>query len=115
MIIKRPVFPLAVVSLVMLVLICGCASSTAKRSDELLLKDYQSMSDDELETYYFRLNDQIARVERKTRDTNVGEGIGNSPVKVTTSTGVEEVPMSQALRDRRNEVRQELSRRGLRE
>lgn len=115
MTINRPLFPLAIVGLVVLALICGCASSTAKRSDELLVKDYKAMSDEELETYYFRLNDQIARVERKTRDTNIGEGIGNSPVQVTTSTGVEEVPMSQALRDRRNEVRQELSRRGLRE
>ncbi|NIQ92909.1 MAG: hypothetical protein GWO11_00885 [Desulfuromonadales bacterium] len=105
---------LSVLGLIVLLLFCGCAPTTAQRTEELLLKDYKTMSDAELETYYFRLNDQIARVERRSRDTRVGIGVGSAPVRLGVSTGVRAPQVAEDLRERRNEVRTELSRRGLR-
>lgn len=94
-------------------LIAGCAGTSA-RTGELLKQDYQTMADQELLTYYFRLNDQIARVERESRGTSVGLGVGTGPVRVGVSQGVSRGTIADDLRERRNQVRAELSRRGLR-
>lgn len=104
----------AVLAFIVLLLVCACAPTTAERSAELLDKDYRTMSDQELETYYFRLNDQIARVERRSRESRVGVGAGSSSVRLGVSTGVTEREVAADLRERRNSVRQELSRRDLR-
>lgn len=101
--------------LFLLVFLAACASTTGARSEALLHQDYHTLSDEELQTYYLQLNDQIARVERQARDTRVGVGIGSSPLHVGVSTGVTEHTVAEDLRERRNEVRQELSRRGLRD
>ncbi|MBE0597371.1 MAG: hypothetical protein IH614_08885, partial [Desulfuromonadales bacterium] len=58
-------------SLFLLLFTVGCAGQGA-RTDELLAQDYRQMSDQELLTYYYRINDQIARVEREGRGTSVG-------------------------------------------
>jgi len=71
-------------------LLGGCQSSMA-RSEALLATNVAGLSDGELDVYYRTLNDQIARAE------------GNLSPELT-----------EALRLRRNAVRQELGLRGLR-
>ncbi len=100
-------------ALATLLFVAGCASKTA-RSEELLAKDHKTLSDADLESYYFQLNDEIARVERSSSGTRVGIGIGSYPVHVGVSSGVPGRSTADELRDRRNEVREELKRRGLR-
>ncbi|MFA5515944.1 MAG: hypothetical protein WDA20_06610 [Desulfuromonadales bacterium] len=97
----------------LLLLAFGCAG-TGKRTQELLGQDYQTMSDTELQTYYFQLNDQIARVERAASGTSVGLGVGGGPVRVGVGQGISRGVIADDLRQRRNEVRGELSVRGLR-
>ncbi len=104
---------LCILMALLLLALGGCAS-TAQRTQELLDKNHVAMSDDELLQYNFQLNDQIAREERDARGTSVGVGLGRGPVGVGVSTGVTTRPLAGDLRDRRNEVRAELSRRGLR-
>jgi hypothetical protein len=102
--------------LFILLLVWGCASTGARtdRSAELLAKSYATMSDAELQTYYFQLNDQIARVERSATGTRVGAGVGSYPVRAGVSGEVPRQTVADELRDRRNLVRTEMSRRGLR-
>jgi hypothetical protein len=102
--------------LILLLLVWGCASSGARtdRSPELLAQSYATMSDEELQTYYYQLNDQIAKVERSTTGTRAGVGDGSYPVRAEVSGEVSRQTVADELRDRRNEVRTELSRRGLR-
>lgn len=99
--------------LALLVTTAGCAGTTARQTGELLAQDYRTMSDQELQTYFYRLNDQIARVERQARGTSVGVGLGTGPVRVGASQGVTRGTIAEDLRERRNEVRGEMSRRGL--
>lgn len=68
----------------------GCASREA-RVEALLATDIPALTDNELETHYRRLNDLIAR-----------GGDTLSPAEI------------EALRNRRNAVRQDLGLRGLR-
>ena len=94
-------------------LLAGCAGVGA-RTQDLLAKDYHSMNDMEIQTYFYQLNDQIAREERAAGGTSVGVGVGTGPVSVGVSQGVMRGRIAGDLRDRRNEVRAELARRGLR-
>jgi hypothetical protein len=94
-------------------LLAGCAGVGA-RTQDLLARDYHAMSDVELQTYFYQLNDQIAGEERAARGTSVGVGVGSGPVSVGVSQGVMRGRIAEDLRERRNEVRAELTRRGLR-
>jgi len=100
--------------LLLVVLICGCAASS-QRSNELLAVNYLSLPDNDLQSYYRQLNDQIATEERSRRGgTSIGIGIFNSPVAVGVSQQVGGGPtLAEDLRERRNQVRGELDRRGL--
>ena len=80
----------------------GCALQE-KEAQTLLARDHHAMSDPELERYYRRLNDQLAGMERKARRS--GEDL-----QATAETS----PLIIELRQRRNAVRSELSRRNLR-
>lgn len=100
--------------LLLAVLFCGCAA-TSQRSNELLAVSYLSLPDSDLQSYYRQLNDQIATEERSRRGgTSIGIGIFNSPVAVGVSQQVGGgTALAEDLRERRNQVRQELDRRGL--
>ena len=100
------------VAVVALLLLAGCAGVGA-RTQDLIAQDYHAMNDVEIQTYFYQLNDQIAREERAARGTSVGVGVGTGPVSVGVSQGVTRGRIADDLRDRRNEVRAELSRRGL--
>jgi hypothetical protein len=100
------------VAVLAFLLLAGCAGVGA-RTQDLLAKDYHAMNDMEIQTYFHQLNDQIAREERAARGTSVGVGVGTGPVSVGVSQGVTRGRIAEDLRDRRNEVRAELSRRGL--
>jgi hypothetical protein len=91
----------------------GCAPH-ARRTAELLEQDHKEMTDEQLLHYYYQLNDQIARVERSQRGTSVGVGYGRSPVAIGVGTGVTRGVVAEDLRERRTEVRTELTLRGLR-
>lgn len=97
----------------LLLLTASCAG-TGARTQELLERNHQTMNDQELIAYYYQLNDQIAREERGSTGTSVGFGIGRGPIGVGVGQGVSRGRIAEDLRDRRNEVRTELTRRGLR-
>ena len=103
----------ALLLLCLALLVAGCAGTSA-RTEELLAKDYRTMGDQELLTYYYQLNDQIARAERATRGTTFGVGIGTGNVGVGATQGIGRPVIAGELRERRNEVRAELTVRGLR-
>lgn len=107
---RNPLWPLLVVVL----LLAGCAAAS-QRSNELLAVTYATLPDPELQSYYRQLNDQIATEERSRRGgTSIGIGVFNSPVAVGVSQQVGGgVTIAEELRERRNQVRQELDRRGL--
>jgi hypothetical protein len=103
--------------LVLLLLVWGCALTGARtdRSAELLAQDYASMSDKELQTYYKQLSDQIAHVQRSTGGAKGSTGTATQPVPSGASQEAPRQTVAEDLRDRWNEVRAELSRRGLRQ
>ncbi len=102
-----------VISTMCALLLLGCAG-TGRQTEELLQKDYRAMSNPELLTYYYQLNDQIARVERQATGTSVGLGVNSGPVRVGVNQGISRGVIADDLRARRNEVRGELTTRGVR-
>ncbi len=100
--------------LLLALLLTGCAA-TSQRSHELLAVSYATLPNPELQSYYRQLNDQIAIEERNRRGgTSIGIGIFSSPVAVGASQQLGGgVTIAEELRERRNQVRQELDRRGL--
>lgn len=100
--------------LLLALLLTGCAA-TSQRSNELLAVSYTTLPNPELQSYYRQLNDQIASEERSQRGgTSIGIGIFSSPVAVGASQQLGSgVTIAEDLRERRNQVRQELDRRGL--
>lgn len=102
-----------IISAFWVLLLLACAG-TGRHTEELLQKDYRAMANPELLTYYYQLNDQIARVERQATGTSVGLGVGSGPVRVGVSQGIGRGVIAEDLRDRRNEVRSELTVRGVR-
>ena len=83
-------------------LLGGCVSATNREAQDLLQKNYQTMSDGQLQTYYRKLNDTLAHLERDRRQASVG-----------VTPGVSTPPDTQALWDRANQVREELVCRGV--
>ena len=95
------------------ILLWGCASAANRQAQDLLLKNYQTMSDVELQSYYRQLNDTLAHLERERRQTSVGLGMASGSVGVGVTQGVSTPPDTQDLWDRANQVREELVRRGV--
>jgi hypothetical protein len=95
-----------------LLLMLGCAGAGA-RTQDLLAQDYHAKDDQELLTYYYQLGDQISREERVATGTSVGVGVGRGPVHIGARQGVTRAPIAEDLRNRRSEVRAELTQRGL--
>ncbi len=95
-----------------LILIVGCAGF-GNRTHDLLARDYHAMDDQEILTYYYQLDDQIAREERAVTGASVGVGVGRGPVHIGARQGVAGVRVAEDLRNRRSEVRAELAQRGL--
>ena len=104
--------------LLSLLLPLGCASHTAK-TNALLERDYQTMTDQELTLYYYQLQDQIEIVDNSAGSPRVSLGFGFGSYGRHSGTGVglsSDLPQpapSQDLRERRNQVRLEMQRRGL--
>jgi hypothetical protein len=102
----------AVWLLILLFLLGGCAGRGAQHTADLLVQDYQEMTDSELSGYYQQLSDQLARETRAAR-TSVGFGYGSGSFGVAAGRGLGDEEAIQALRERWNEVRSEMRRREL--
>ena len=98
----------------------GCADHKAM-TQELLSENYQSLPDDNLILYYYKLEDQIEIVERKGSGPSISLGLGlgsfghrsggSGGIGVTTEGSKQSVATN--LRDRRNEVKLTLQQRGI--
>ena len=97
------------------VVLTSCAGSS--RTAEPLSADCMTMSNDDLQLYYYQLEDQIVADERKTTGSSVSVGVGRGGYGrrggVGMSTGSSTQAVATDLRDRRNEVRLELTKRGV--
>ena len=106
--------PLLIVFILSVVL-TGCAGTS--RTAELLATEYMAMPDDDLQLYYYQLEDQIVADERVTSGSSVSIGVGRGSYGrrggVGMSTGGTTQAVATDLRDRRNEVRMELQTRGI--
>ena len=93
----------------------GCAGTS--RTTELLATEYMAMPDDDLQLYYYQLEDQIVADERVTTGSSVSIGVGRGSYGraggVGMSTGSATQAVATDLRNRRNEVRLELQKRGI--
>ena len=111
----RNIFMALLVVLMFLVVLPGCAGSS--RTAELLATEYMTMADDDLQLYYYQLEDQIVADERKTTGGSVSIGVGGGSYGRRGGIGMSSGGTTQAtapeLRDRRNEVRLELQKRGI--
>ncbi len=100
--------------LLYLVLLFHCASDASR---QLLAENYQVMNNEELLRYYYRLNDEIDRVERPSAPVDVGFGVGSfgrsGGVGVGAMTGVYGGGTADDLRKRRIDVRMEMKKRGM--
>ena len=105
---------LIIVSLFIIGMI-GCAGTS--RTAELLATEYMTMSNDDLQLYFYQLEDQIVADERVTTGSSVSIGVGRGSYGraggVGMSTGSATQAVATDLRDRRNQVRLELSKRGI--
>ncbi len=105
---------------IILGLLFGCADHSAVNK-ELLSQNYQTLSDDDLTLYYYKLKDQIKVVERDQNNSSISLGFGmgsygssggrSGGAGVTTSGG--HTDAATHLRDRRNEVKLEMKKRDL--
>ena len=99
--------------------LAGCAGK--KRMQELLVKAYVAMSNDDLLLHYYQLEDQIVADERASTGSSVNLGLGTGLFRggshfgggLGISTGVGSQVTATELRHRRNEVRLELRKRGV--
>jgi hypothetical protein len=104
-----------VVLLVLIVAAIGLAFGCADNSKALLGEDYLKMSNDDLQRYYYRLNDEIESQEKQS-GPQVGIGIGGIGGHIGGGIGVGTGGRgytAEDLRARRVEVRMELKKRGL--
>jgi len=106
--------------LLLSVFLYACANHSAK-TNVLLTLDYRNLSDDQLILHYYDLEDQIERVERSTLSPRINLGLGlsrygfNSGTSggVGISSGVGSNHTADDLRQRRNEVKLEMQKRGI--
>ena len=102
---------LSLLIVVVVVLVFGCANKTK----ELLAEDYQKMSDDDLLRYFYRLNDEIERLEKQS-GPQVGIGIGGFGRHTVGGVGISSgstAYTADELRARRIDVRMDLKKRGI--
>ncbi len=100
--------------------LAGCAGKVS-RTEELLAKEYLTLSNNDLLLHYYQLEDQIVADERNETGSSVRLGLGTGFFGsgshfgggVGVSTGVGSQPVAKKLRDRRNDVRLELHKRGV--
>ena len=108
------VLPLLVIFIFSVVLM-SCAGNA--KTKELLAKDYMAMVNDDLQLYYYQLEDQIFAEESKSSGGTVSLGMGRGSYGrhggVGVSTGSTTQHVATDLRDRRNQVKLELSKRGI--
>lgn len=107
----RETIILAMLIVVALFLVFGCANKTK----ELLAEDYQKMSNDDLLRYFYRLNDEIERIEKQS-GPQVSIGIGGFGSHTGGGVGVSSGSTgytAEELRARRIDVRMDLKKRGL--
>jgi len=99
--------------LIVLALLLGACASGASRS--LLKEDYVAMTDQELLVYYDQLNEALAKEEGGPSGfgLGLGLGVGSGSFSVGASQGMYVDDPTVELRNRRNQVRLELARRGL--
>jgi len=86
--------------IIILILSFACAPGPGQRTELLLQRDHQQMSDEQLQTYYRELGDQLVRETRARREA----GLLTRPA---------ETDRLELLRARWNEVRSELRQREL--
>lgn len=95
--------------------VMGCAGTS--KTAELMATEYMAMSNDDLQLYYYQLEDQIVADERVTTGSSVSFGVGRGSYGraggVGMSTGSATQAVATDLRNRRNEVRLELQKRGI--
>ena len=111
---------LIIISAIILGLLLGCADHYAENR-ELLTKDYQSLSDQDLTLYYNKLEDQIRVVERDRNKSSFrfGFGIGGYGSNYGGSSGADittpddHIDVITNLRDRHNDVKLEMRKRNL--
>ncbi len=120
----KRILPLIVLALLMSAAVTGCATPAKTETNALLTQDYRTMDNDELLLYYYRLTEEIDRVERSGPSSSVGIGIGGGGwswgggggtgvgVGVSGSAPVGK-PGTDDLRNRRAEVRAEMQRRNM--
>ncbi len=84
--------------------------------------DYTTMVNDDLQLHYYQLEDQIVADERKSARSSFSIGLGtgrssygssHSHGGIGMSTGTNLYTTATELRNRRNEVRMELQKRGV--
>ena len=102
-------------------LLVGCAANHSEKYKELLTKDYQSLSDNDLTLYYYELEDQIKVVDRERNSSSIRFGFGlgsygsdyggSGGIDATTRRGQADVSIN--LRDRRDDVELEMKKRNL--
>ena len=114
---KRTIARLMILLLSMLLLTVGC-QSTQPTTKQLLQEDYVHMTDAELLDYYQQLTEGIEEPNSGGSGFGFGLGIGfgvgsSSSVGLGASKGPERAYSTEALQQRRNQVRLELARRGL--
>lgn len=100
----------------LLLLSVGCRSSQPT-SGQLLQEDYLQMTDTDLLTYYQQLLERIEEPGGGGGGFGFGLGLGigggSGGVSLGASKGPQPTPPTEALQQRRNQVRLELARRGL--
>lgn len=114
---KRTIAHLIILLLGMLLLTVGC-QSTRPTTRQLLQEDYMQMTDAELLIYYQQLVEGIEEPSSGGGGFGFGIGVGigvgsDSSVGLGASKGPEREYSTEALQQRRNQVRLELARRGL--
>ncbi len=98
----------------------ACANH-AERTGQLLSVDYQHLTNDELRLHFYQLEDQIDIVEHRSSQPRISLGLGlgsyGSRSGVSSGVGVSSSGRSGNvagdLRDRRNQVRLEMQKRGI--
>lgn len=113
---KRTIARLMILLLSMLLITVGCQSAQPT-TRQLLQEDYVQMTDTDLLAYYQQL---VERIEEPTSGgggfgfgMGVGIGVGSGAVSLGASKGPEREYSTEALQQRRNQIRLELARRGL--
>ncbi len=104
------------------VLLTGCMSGASSDAAYLLEQDHLKMTDSELITYEQELSDELVNSSRSSDNRDVGVGIGVGSWGGNVGFGVHadkwfggggDSGMIRDLKNKRDEVRQEMRNRGL--